>query len=165
MAAAFPFLLCRPQPVALLLCAVCACGAPEATPARVPTVVRPLPAVTIEPVQNVPSLGPHSTPVAETVATEPPPAWSWLFAQYFAAGTAGACGRASACHAANMETPASAYEWLEQRGYIAGKQSPLVSATNSCLRWFGGNMPPKGQPNAEAAHDLTAWVAAGALED
>jgi hypothetical protein len=56
----------------------------------------------------------------------------------------------------------SAYAWLAQRGYIAGMRSPLISPTNSCLRWFGGNMPPRGTPNESAVRDLQAWVAAGA---
>jgi hypothetical protein len=93
------------------------------------------------------------------------PRWSWLFAQYFAAGTEGACGRSRACHAADIMDASSAYEWLERHGYIAGVQSPLVSTSNSCLRWFGGNMPPRGMPNSQAAQDLTAWVAAGAPND
>jgi hypothetical protein len=59
----------------------------------------------------------------------------------------------------------SAYAWLEKRGYIAGVQSPLVSSSNSCLRWFGGNMPPRGKVNSQAARDLTAWAAAGAPND
>jgi hypothetical protein len=88
-----------------------------------------------------------------------------LFAHYFAAGTEGACGRSRACHAADAVDASSAYAWLEERGYIAGARSPLVSASNSCLRWFGGNMPPRGKANAQAAEDLTAWVAAGAPND
>jgi hypothetical protein len=93
------------------------------------------------------------------------PSWSWLFAQYFAVGTEGACGRSRACHAPDVADASSAYEWLERRGYIAGAQSPLVSARNSCLQWFGGNMPPRGTPNSQAAEDLRAWVAAGARND
>jgi hypothetical protein len=55
----------------------------------------------------------------------------------------------------------SAYRWLTDRGYIHGEQSALVGG-NSCLRWFGGNMPPKGVPGQSATRDLTAWAAAGA---
>jgi hypothetical protein len=55
----------------------------------------------------------------------------------------------------------SAYRWLVQRGYLGGEQPALVG-NNSCLRWFGGNMPPRGVPNESAARDLTAWAAAGA---
>jgi hypothetical protein len=97
------------------------------------------------------------------VAVEP--TWAEIYARYFAPETPGGCARSHACHAESMGDAAAAYEWLSQRGYIAGTQSPLVSTQNSCLRWFGGNMPPRGQPNATAARELTAWVAAGAKND
>jgi hypothetical protein len=90
------------------------------------------------------------------------PTWSTIYAQYFAVKTEGGCGRSNACHAAEMSDAASAYSWLEQRGYIAGPQSAIASNRNSCLRWFGGNMPPGGRPDPHAADDLIAWVAAGA---
>jgi len=93
------------------------------------------------------------------------PTWGLIYARYFAPETEGGCGRAGACHRSQTADAASTYEWLSERGYIAGTQSPLVSPTNSCLRWFGGNMPPRGQPNASAARDLNAWVAAGAKND
>jgi hypothetical protein len=82
-----------------------------------------------------------------------------------APGTEGSCGRAGRCHARQMSDPASAYEWLKQRGYIAGTGSALASNANSCLRWFGGNMPPGGRANPKAAADLTAWVAGGAPQN
>ena len=107
-------------------------------------------------------------PVAEVATTVPPPAppiaptWSTLYQQYFAVKTEGACGRSSACHATEMSDATSAYSWLERRGYIAGPQSAIASNRNSCLRWFGGNMPPGGRPDPRAADELSAWVAAGA---
>jgi hypothetical protein len=63
-----------------------------------------------------------------------------------------------------MSDAPTAYDWLARRGYIDGTRSALVSKSNSCLRWFGGNMPPRGEANADAARDLEAWVAAGAVE-
>ncbi len=69
------------------------------------------------------------------------------------------------CHAADMRDASSAYEWLSRRGYIDGTRSALVSPSNSCLRWFGGNMPPQAQPAEDATRDLQAWVAAGAPDD
>jgi hypothetical protein len=63
-----------------------------------------------------------------------------------------------------MADAGSTYSWLVQRGYIAGAQSPLVKK-NSCLRWFGGNMPPRGEPNEAAARKLEAWVARGAQQN
>lgn len=101
----------------------------------------------------------------ETAPTPAAPTWSWIFARYFAVGTEGGCGRSHSCHAPEMAQASSAYDWLEQRGYIAGLKSPIASASNSCLRWFGGNMPPRGKPNEEAARDVSAWVAAGAPND
>jgi hypothetical protein len=95
----------------------------------------------------------------------PAPTWSELFSAYMAPGTEGGCGRAAKCHARQMGDATSAYAWLKQRGYIAGPESALASNANSCLRWFGGNMPPGGQPNPKAAADVAAWVAVGAPED
>jgi hypothetical protein len=82
-----------------------------------------------------------------------------------APGTEGGCGRAAKCHARQMGDAGSAYEWLKQRGYIAGAGSALASNANSCLRWFGGNMPPGGHENPKAAADVAAWVAVGAPEN
>jgi hypothetical protein len=91
------------------------------------------------------------------------PTWSSIYARFFGPGTEGACGRSGACHRATMSDATSTYGWLAQRGYIDGGRSALVSPTNSCLRWFGGNMPPGGKPNDEAASVIVAWVAGGAL--
>jgi hypothetical protein len=93
------------------------------------------------------------------------PTWSELFSAYMAPGTEGGCGRSGRCHARQMGDPASAYDWLKQRGYIAGTSSAIASDANSCLRWFGGNMPPGGRANPKAAADVAAWVAIGAPED
>ncbi len=98
----------------------------------------------------------------ETAVPRPPaPTWAEIYGRYFGPGTTGSCGRSRACHAEVMSDADSAYQWLAQRGYIAGARSPLVGS-NSCLRWFGGNMPPRGTPDDEAARELGAWVAAGA---
>jgi len=111
---------------------------------------------------------PQPVLAAEVAATTPPsappvaPTWSMIYGRYFAVKTEGACGRAHGCHSNEMADAASAYSWLEGRGYIAGPLSPIASTTNSCLRWFGGNMPPGGKPNPHAADELSAWVAAGA---
>ncbi|HEX8790356.1 MAG TPA: hypothetical protein VF765_05345 [Polyangiaceae bacterium] len=95
----------------------------------------------------------------------PPPTWTALFAAYFGAGSPGSCGRAGRCHADEMRDASSAYDWLARRGYIDGTRSALVDPSNSCLRWFGGNMPPQPQPADDATRDLQAWVAAGAPDD
>ena len=97
----------------------------------------------------------------------PSPTWSRIFDQYFALGTEGSCGRAGKCHGAPMAAPASAYAWLRQRGYIDGERSAIASGANSCLRWFGGNMPPtqKTGRNDQGMLDLRAWVGAGAADN
>jgi hypothetical protein len=38
--------------------------------------------------------------------------------------------------------------------------SPLIDTQQSCLSWFGGNMP--GGSSSKAKTDITAWVKAGA---
>ena len=107
---------------------------------------------------------PASAPAPATPAM-PALAWTSIFAAYFGPGSPGGCGRAGRCHAAEMHGAASAYEWLSRRGYIDGTRSAITSRTNSCLRWFGGNMPPVPQPSADAERDLEAWVATGARSD
>jgi hypothetical protein len=99
-------------------------------------------------------------------SSPPPPTWTAIFATYFGPGSPGGCGQASRCHAEQMRDASSAYDWLARRGYIDGTRSALVSPSNSCLRWFGGNMPPQARPaDGDATRDLQAWVAAGALDD
>jgi hypothetical protein len=104
-------------------------------------------------------------PVAAQVQPAEAPTWSAIYARHFGPGTEGACGRSRVCHAAVMTDAPSAYEWLAQRGYIGKAQSALVSKSNSCLRWFGGNMPPRGKTNEDAVRDLEAWAAAGAVNN
>jgi hypothetical protein len=104
-------------------------------------------------------------PRASAAPVEPaPPTWSQVYGRYLAVDSAASCARSVACHASQMGDASSAYEWLRQRGYIDGTQSSLVRS-NSCLRWFGGNMPPRGADDPRAVVDLRAWVAAGAVQD
>lgn len=134
--------------------------------ASAPTAVPPASHAPPPAVDATPKAPP--TAVAEAMPASPPsapPTWGALFADYFGPGSPGSCGRASRCHAEDMRDAASAYAWLSRRGYIDGTRSALVSPTNSCLRWFGGNMPPQGQPAVDATRDLQAWVAAGAPDD
>jgi hypothetical protein len=95
----------------------------------------------------------------------PPPTWNAIFDAYFGPGSPASCGRSGRCHGEEMRDATTAYAWLTGRGYIDGARSALVSPTNSCLRWFGGNMPPQAVPDGDATRDLQAWVAAGAPED
>ncbi len=133
-----------------------------------PTVARPSRSLVL-PAQPEPRgirVSSSSRP-GESPPGSPPwaPTWADIYARYFSPNSDGACGHSRACHMDVMGDSASAYSWLAQWGYIAGTQSPLVSRTNSCLIWFGGNMPPRGAPNDAAVRDLTVWVAAGALKN
>jgi hypothetical protein len=69
-----------------------------------------------------------------------------------------------ACHYQMMSAP-SAYSWLQSQDYIAGVNSPLVNPSESCLWWYGGNMPPDGMSNPAAVADMNAWAQAGAPYD
>jgi hypothetical protein len=126
---------------------------------RVPSA--PIATVTAAPPSTPPLAAAEAMPASPPA---PPPTWSAIFAAYFGPDSPGSCGRASRCHAEEMRDATSAYDWLARRGYIDGTRSALVSP-NSCLRWFGGNMPPQARPAEDATRDLQAWVAAGALDD
>ncbi len=118
-----------------------------------------------------PASGLRATPTLSVEASATPtvhpepamaPTWSQLYDRYFSATSDGGCARKGKCHADPMRDAPSAYAWLRQRGYIDGPGSALVSTTNSCLRAFGGNMPPSGQLAPEAGADIRAWALAGA---
>lgn len=150
--------------LALCACAGSALVAPVAAP---PPVARPAVAVLQPTAAPAPVPQPAPAPEPPRADAPPPdaPTWSAIYARYLGPGTPGSCGRSRACHAEAMADAKGAYTWLAQRGYIAGPRSALVSRSNSCLRWFGGNMPPRGQPNDDAVRDLTAWASAGAEDD
>jgi hypothetical protein len=82
------------------------------------------------------------------------PTWKAVFSSYLAT--------CQTCHN-EMNSAGSAYTWLRSQGYIAGTSSALVNPAQSCLAWYGGNMPPGGTTNAAAVADMNAWAAAGAL--
>jgi hypothetical protein len=130
---------------------------------RPPPLALPSPATVF--VHEATNVASAPEPVHPAEAAPVAPGWAVLYARYFGPESDGSCGRSRACHADVMTDADSAYIWLTQRGYVAGAQSPLVSAANSCLRWFGGNMPPRGTPNDDAVRDLRAWVAAGAARN
>lgn len=84
------------------------------------------------------------------------PTWTYIFNQYMQT--------CQTCHNQMMSAP-KAYTWLKGQGYIAGANSPLVSSAESCLSWYGGNMPPDGTSNPQAVTDMNAWARAGAPND
>jgi hypothetical protein len=137
-----------------------------------PAVGDPMSPSTADAGANAGPAGPSPPPISSAPpisSSSPTPSaprtWTAIFSAYLGPGTEGGCGRSGACHADEVKDAESTYEWLSRRGYIAGTQSALVSRTNSCLGWFGGNMPPRAMPNAQATRDLEAWVAGGALEN
>ncbi len=89
------------------------------------------------------------------------PTWSQIFTDYLAGSAEGRC---AGCHSQGSSA-SSTYSWLQGRGYISGTSSPLVSSSQSCLSWYGGNMPPSGPNDAKAVADMNAWAAAGALNN
>jgi hypothetical protein len=86
------------------------------------------------------------------------PTWTQIYKTYL-----GDCG-GSGCHV-EMNTSSGAYAWLEGKGYIHGANSGLVSQSKSCLKWYGGDMPPCGGGGPYAMADMDAWAAAGALNN
>lgn len=95
---------------------------------------------------------------------QPPPAptWTQIFGAYLAGGTKGNC---SHCHS-SCSTKSGCYTWLQGKGYISGQSSGLVSSSQSCLSWYGGNMPPSGPTSfAQAVTDMNQWAKAGALNN
>jgi hypothetical protein len=83
------------------------------------------------------------------------PTWNTIFSSYFT--------MCKTCHV-EMTTASSAYSWLVSQGFIDGAFSPLVSPAQSCLTWYGGDMPPGGTSNPAAVAAMNAWAAAGALD-
>jgi hypothetical protein len=143
--------------------ALAACGSREFVAPRYAAVAFELPP-TVPAAPFAAAAPPAAPPAVTPAATSEVPTWTAIYARYLGPSTEGGCGRAQACHADAMPDAPAAYEWLAQRGYIAGPESPLVRS-NSCLRWFGGNMPPRGKANDAAARDLAAWANAGAANN
>jgi len=90
-----------------------------------------------------------------------PGSWTHVYFAYLAEGTIGNC---YPCHIEMVDPPAS-FRWLEEHAYV-GDGAPLLTSTQSCLTWFGGNMPP-GSPvqSAEAVNEMNLWVSSGALNN
>lgn len=85
--------------------------------------------------------------------------WTAIFNSYMKSGTKGKC---NSCHSQGSSASAL-YTWLKGRGYISGSSSALVSTSQSCLSWYGGNMPPSGPSSyGNAVSDMNSWAAAGA---
>lgn len=83
------------------------------------------------------------------------PTWTQVYGRYLQGCTG------PGCHV-EMTTSNGAYAWLVSQGYINGTSSNLANPLKSCLKWYGGDMPPCGGDDALAVADMNAWVAAGA---
>jgi hypothetical protein len=74
-------------------------------------------------------------------------------------GTVGNCPH---CHS-STGSASGAFSWLQGKGYVGGANPALTDPAQSCLTWYGGNMPTGGpSSNASAVNDMNAWAAAGA---
>ncbi len=98
------------------------------------------------------------------------PTWTTIYGTYFASGTPGHCGN-SGCHSSTLKgfkcgaDKTTCYNGLVTAGYVTTAtptKSPIADLNQSCLTWFGGNMPPGGGSSSAAQKDITAWVADGA---
>ena len=88
--------------------------------------------------------------------------WTTVFNTYLAGSTKGRC---SSCHSQGS-SKANLYSWLKNKGYINGTKSALVDSSQSCLSWYGGNMPTNGPSSwSQAVTDMNSWAAAGALNN
>lgn len=106
---------------------------------------------------------PDSAAPPHDSAPPPPPAptWTQIFTSYLASGTKGNC---NGCH--SMSSPSQAYSWLSGRGQVGGSSPALTDSNNSCLSWYGGNMPPGGpSSDSTATQQMNAWAAAGGLDN
>jgi hypothetical protein len=86
------------------------------------------------------------------------PTWTQLHTLYLKSGTIGNCPH---CHS-STSSASSAFTWIKGKGY---SPAALVDKNQSCLSWFGGNMPSSGVTSAAAAKDFNAWFAAGGLNN
>lgn len=86
------------------------------------------------------------------------PTWTQLHTLYLKSGTVGNCPH---CHS-STGSASSAFTWIKNKGY---SPAALVDKNQSCLSWFGGNMPSSGVTSAAAAKDFNAWFAAGGLNN
>jgi len=85
--------------------------------------------------------------------------WTTVFNSYLAGSTKGRC---SSCHSQGS-SKSNLYSWLKSKGYINGTKSALVDPNQSCLSWYGGNMPTNGPSSwSQAVTDMNSWAAAGA---
>jgi hypothetical protein len=103
------------------------------------------------------------------------PTFTQLYNTYLGPGTPGHCNNAG-CHASTPRggflcgtTKSSCYAGLVSAGLVTpgpnAASSPLGS-DQSPLAWFGGGMPlDDPSPNDTAAAAVTAWLAAGALNN
>ena len=103
----------------------------------------------------------QTTQDSGSTQTQTAPTWTQVYNSYLAGSTIGRC---SGCHSQGS-SKGNLYSWLSSKGYISGKSSALVDSNQSCLSWYGGNMPPSGPSSSAAVKDMNAWAAAGALNN
>ena len=112
--------------------------------------------------------GPPPPPAKDGGVSPPPPpppppppgapTWTDIHNKYLVSSL----GHCQDCHS-SFSSPSGSYSYLRGKGYINGTTSPLVDPNQSCLTWYGGNMPKNATgPQPQAVADMNAWAAAGA---
>jgi len=117
---------------------------------------------------------PVATDACTGVDISAAPTYTQLFTNWFAAGTPGSCANGN-CHGNTSnggwkcgQTAATCFTGMTGKGFVnttTPKNSSIISATNSPLRWFSpsGNMPQNNAvANADGKKAVLAWVCAGA---
>jgi hypothetical protein len=114
--------------------------------------------------------GSQPPPPGKDSGTSPPPpppppppsaTWTSIHNKYLVSSL----GHCQDCHS-SFSSPSSSYSYLRGKGYITGTASPLVDPNQSCLTWYGGNMPKNATgPQPQAVADMNAWAADGALNN
>jgi len=96
--------------------------------------------------------------------------WMHIYYAYLDKGTIGNCAARSPCHQAGMPNPPKAYKWLQDQGYLGGSSPALTRKGDSCISWYGGDMPIGGVklPVSEtmaAVTEMNQWATMGAANN
>jgi hypothetical protein len=92
------------------------------------------------------------------------PTWTQIFTQYLAgttSGSGGTIGHCASCHG-QASSASATYAFLQSYNQVGS----LGQTPGSIFTWMGGTMPVGGTTSdPQAALDVQAWAAAGALDN